>query len=118
MNHDQFIDSIMRSAGLTKANVNRFYAGLAELARKELVRNRHFVLPGLGSLRVKVRKARTGRNPRTGELMHIAPRRVVRFHAFGNLRAMINPPEEPGGAPEPHEEAIPAEQDHSSSSVS
>jgi DNA-binding protein HU-beta len=95
MNHDQFIESIMRSAGLTKANVNRFYAGLIELARKELIRNRHFVLPGLGSLRVKVRKARTGRNPRTGELMQIAPRRVVRFHAFGSLRALVNPPDAP-----------------------
>ena len=90
MNHDQFVEGVMRNAGLTKANVNRFYAGLLELARRELARNKHFVLPGLGSLRVRVRKARTGRNPRSGELMRIPARRVVRFRAFGSLRDMVN----------------------------
>ena len=57
MNRDQMIEGIMRQAGLNKANVGRFYDGLAELARKELARNKQFVLPGLGALLVRTRKS-------------------------------------------------------------
>jgi DNA-binding protein HU-beta len=106
MNHDQFVQGIMRNAGLTKANVNRFYAGLVELARKELARNKRFVLPGLGALHVKVRKGRTGRNPRTGELMKIPPRKVVRFRAFGSLRELVNPDEQAEMEPQPAGEQV------------
>lgn len=100
MNHEQFIEGVMRQAGLTKANVNRFYAGFLALARRELARNKHFVLPGLGSLNVRVRKARAGRNPRTGEMMRIPERRVVRFRAFTSLRDIVNGDAE-SGEPEP-----------------
>ena len=34
MNKDEMIDGIMRASGISKANVNRFYDGLVELAKK------------------------------------------------------------------------------------
>ena len=37
------------------------------------------VLAGVGSLHVKMRKAKVGRNPRTGVTVPIPPRRAVRF---------------------------------------
>jgi len=82
----------MRQAGLRKANVARFYAGLVELVRRELVRNKEFVLPGLGALRVRNRKARTGRNPRTGELIRIRAKKVVRFRTYSSLDELLNGP--------------------------
>jgi len=91
MNRNELVEQIMKSAGLTKANVNRFYAGLVELAKKELVKNNQFVLPGLGALRVRVRKARIGRNPRTGEPIKISRKRVVRFRAYRQLSELLNP---------------------------
>lgn len=36
-------------------------------------------LMGLGSFYVKTRKARIGRNPKTGEVVNISARRVLRF---------------------------------------
>ena len=36
-------------------------------------------LMGLGSFYVKTRKARVGRNPKTGEVVNISARRVLRF---------------------------------------
>ena len=92
MNRAQMIEGIMRGAGLSKANVARFYDGLVELARKELMRNKEFVLPGLGALRVRQRKARTGRNPRTGEPMRIPAKKVVRFRMYRSLSEMLNGP--------------------------
>jgi DNA-binding protein HU-beta len=100
MNRDQMIAGVMRSAGLSKANVNRFYDGLVDLAKKQLQSEGEFVLPGLGVLRVRVRKATTGRNPRTGETIRIPRKKVVRFRAYKDIREMLNPsaaPEEPAG---------------------
>ncbi|MDP7161887.1 MAG: HU family DNA-binding protein [Phycisphaerae bacterium] len=92
MNRNEMIEGIMRQAGLSKANVGRFYAGLVELVRKELVRNKEFVLPGLGALCVRKRKARIGRNPRTGESIQIPAKKVVRFRAYSSLGELLNGP--------------------------
>ena len=91
MKRDQMIDGIMRAAGISKANVNRFYDGLVELARKQLLSNKEFVLPGLGVLRVRTRAARVARNPRTGEKVNVPRKKVVRFRAYKELRELLNP---------------------------
>ena len=92
MKRDQMIEGIMRHAGISKANVSRFYDGLAELIRRELVRNKQFVLPGLGVLRVRHRAARTARNPQTGEPIRVAAKKVVRFRAYSALDETLNGP--------------------------
>ena len=91
MKRDQMIEGIMRSAGISKANVNRFYDGLVELARKQLLTNKEFVLPGLGVLRVRTRAARVARNQRTGEKVNVPRKKVVRFRAYKDLRELLNP---------------------------
>ena len=91
MNRDEMINGIMRASGISKANVNRFYEGLVELAKKKLAIDGQFVLPGLGVLRVKTRKARDGRNPQTGEKIRIPRKKVVRFGAYKDLKEILNP---------------------------
>ncbi len=91
MDKDQMVEGVMRSAGISKANVYRFYDGLVELAKKQLLREGEFVLPGLGILRVRVQKAREARNPRTGEKVHVARKKVVRFKAYKDLKETLNP---------------------------
>jgi len=90
MNRDQMLDGIMRAAGISKANVNRFYDGLVELAMKKLQQDGEFVLPGLGVLRVRVQKPREGRNPKTGEKIKIPRKKVVRFGAYKDLKETLN----------------------------
>ncbi len=101
MNRDEMVEGIMRASGISKANVNRFYDGLVALAMKKLASDGQFVLPGLGVLRVKVRKARDGRNPQTGEKIRIPRKKVVRFGAYKDLKEMLNP----GDAPADKQEA-------------
>ena len=106
MNRNEMVEGIMRQAGLNKANVSRFYDRLVELVKKELVRNKEFVLPGLGALRVRKRKARSGRNPQTGETIQIAAKKVVRFRTYRQLNDLLNPgrEESPSEQPLPREE--------------
>jgi DNA-binding protein HU-beta len=91
MNRDEMVDGIMRAAGISKANINRFYDGLVALAKKKLASDGEFTLPGLGVLRVKTRKAREGRNPKTGEKIRIPRKKVVRFGAYKDLKELLNP---------------------------
>ena len=50
---------------------------IAQLAYKNAKNT--FTLPGLGKLVLVNRKARTGRNPATGETIQIKAKRVVKF---------------------------------------
>lgn len=91
MNKDDIVDGILRASGISKANINRFYEGLVELAKRKLASEGEFVFPGLGVLRVRTRKARAGRNPKTGETISIPRKRVVRFGAYKELKTILNP---------------------------
>ena len=91
MKRDEMVDGIIRAAGISKANVNRFYDGLVKLAMKKLASEGEFTLPGLGTLRVRVRSAHTARNPKTGEPVQVPRKKVVRFRAYKELRDRLNP---------------------------
>ena len=47
------------------------------------------VLVGFGSFSVAKKPERTGRNPRTGAAIRIAPRNVVKFRAGAELSDML-----------------------------
>jgi len=55
------------------------------LAKDEPVRITNFA-----TLSVRHKKARMGRNPKTGEEAPILPRKVVKFHPSGNLKLKVN----------------------------
>jgi len=46
-------------------------------------------LIGFGSFLVRNRKARTGRNPKTGEMIKIKARRVPAFSAGSGLKNLV-----------------------------
>jgi DNA-binding protein HU-beta len=94
MTKDKMIEGIMRASGISKANVERFYDGLVVLAKKELQNKGEFVLPGLGAFKVRVRKARIARNPRTGEPVKVPSKKVVRFVAYSGLKDLFSKKEE------------------------
>ncbi len=47
-------------------------------------------LKGFGTFAVSEAKARTGRNPRTGEIVQIAAKKRVRFSPSKNLKDEVN----------------------------
>jgi DNA-binding protein HU-beta len=94
MTKDKMIEGVMRASGISKANVERFYDGLVVLARKELQNKGEFVLPGLGAFKVRVRKARIARNPRTGEPVKVPSKKVVRFVSYSGLKDLFSKKEE------------------------
>jgi len=75
----QLTSHIADKAGITKKAANDIIDELASVAYKETKKNGQFTFPGLGKLVLDRRKARTGRNPATGETIKIPAKKVVKF---------------------------------------
>ena len=57
---------------------------------------------GFGSFRTRQRQARTGRNPKTGEKVQVAAKKVPFFKPSKELRDLINPPTLKAATIDPH----------------
>ena len=64
---------------------------LTLLAERELKRSGEFVLPGMVKLVVQKRKARTGRNPATGQAITIPAKTVVKARIAKQLKDTVLP---------------------------
>jgi DNA-binding protein HU-beta len=73
----QIIAGMAEAAGVNKKQAAAALEGLVCLAYKGAKKG--FMIPGLGKLVLVNRKARMGRNPATGEAIHIPAKRVVKF---------------------------------------
>lgn len=73
----QIIAKIAEDNELSKAQAKSVLEGIVALAYKEAKKG--FTIPGLGKLVVVNRKARTGRNPATGETIKIPAKKVLKF---------------------------------------
>lgn len=78
MTKPEMLDAIAKDTGATKVAVESIYNALITLVAKETKKG-VFTLPGLGKFSVIQRKARTGRNPQTGETIKIAAKKAVKF---------------------------------------
>lgn len=75
----QLMAELAETWGLSKKDAQERYEALVEMLYKEVRRAGEVVLPGLGKLAKKHRKARMGRNPATGEQIHIPAKTVLKF---------------------------------------
>jgi DNA-binding protein HU-beta len=79
MTKAQLVTSLAEKTSMTKKDVKGFLEALSEVAYKEVKKNKKFTLPGFGILKLAKRKARTGRNPATGETIKIPAKTAVKF---------------------------------------
>ena len=77
MTKSQIMAKLAEKTGLKKKEVVCVMDSLVQLAYKEA--KNAFTIPGLGKLVLVNRKARMGRNPATGEAIHIPAKKVVKF---------------------------------------
>ncbi|MEO0077525.1 MAG: HU family DNA-binding protein [candidate division WOR-3 bacterium] len=79
MNKEQLVDKIAAKAAMTKKQANEALDATLGLIAGELARGGRVVLVGFGTFAVRRARARTGRNPQTGEAVPIPARRRVVF---------------------------------------
>ncbi|MCZ6670224.1 MAG: HU family DNA-binding protein [Acidobacteria bacterium] len=89
MNKGELIERVAKEAKITKVEAGRAIDSVFSSIRKTLKRGEKTSLVGFGTFSVTRRKARTGRNPQTGEPLRIPARRVVRFSSGKALKETI-----------------------------
>lgn len=77
MTKSELLTYMAKKSGLSKKAAGEFIQELVFLSYKEA--KKAFVFPGLGKLVLVDRKARLGRNPKTGETIQIPAKKVVKF---------------------------------------
>jgi DNA-binding protein HU-beta len=90
MNKAELIEAVANAADLSKADAGRAVDAVVEAVTKALKKGQQVAVVGFGTFSVKARAARSGRNPRTGETIHIAASKVPGFKAGKALKDAVN----------------------------
>ena len=91
MTKTQLVRHLAEELEVNNKSAAAFLETLANTAVKETKKNGVFVLPGLGRLKKVQRKARTGRNPQTGEPIKIKAKTVAKFYLAKAAKDAIAP---------------------------
>ncbi|MGD8322530.1 MAG: HU family DNA-binding protein [Gemmatimonadota bacterium] len=90
MNKSDLVDALADATGMTKADAGRAVDALFSpdggIISKTLKGGGRVQITGFGTFEAKHRKARTGRNPRTGETIRIAATKTPSFRAGKGLK--------------------------------
>ena len=89
MNKQELIEKVVKETGATKALAGKVLESAMENIGKTLKKGDSITFVGFGTFKTSIRKARTARNPRTGEAIKIAKRRVPRFTAGKGLKDLV-----------------------------
>ncbi|MDR0822387.1 MAG: HU family DNA-binding protein [Endomicrobium sp.] len=89
MKKPDVVKLVAEISGLTQNDANLATKALVKVIQDGLKKGELISLSGLGSFRVKSRKARMGRNPKTGDMVPVPPGRKVSFKPTTKLRKLI-----------------------------
>jgi integration host factor subunit alpha len=90
LTRDDIVEAVAEQVGFSKKQSVELVETLLELIKRILESGEDVLISGFGKFRVREKKERKGRNPATGGVMMMRPRRVVTFHCSGKLRRKIN----------------------------
>ncbi len=90
MNKADLVDKIAASTGISKTSAATAIDTFIDSVTSALKKGDRVTLVGFGTFSVLHRKARNGRNPRTGGVIKIAARRVAKFTPGVELKKHVN----------------------------
>ena len=90
MNKTELIEHIAKDTGTTKVLAGEVVESALTGIKASLASGDEVALSGFGIFKPAVRPAREGRNPATGEPLHIAESTVAKFTASKTLKEMLN----------------------------
>ena len=91
MTKAHLVDQVAAEAEVTKQDAERMVSSLFAAMSKALQSGDKLEIRGFGSFKVRDRKARKARNPRTGETVQVPAQRVATFKPSKELAALLNP---------------------------
>jgi len=89
MTKAELIETMASDAKISKAAAGKALDSMIKSVTKTLKKGNKVTLVGFGSFSVVKRKARTGRNPKTGETIKIKAKKVPKFTPGKGLKSAL-----------------------------
>lgn len=89
MTKSEFVDHVADRAAISKRDAGAAVDAVLDTIEGALSRGSEITFSGFGKFSVSQRSAREGRNPATGERIHIAASRVPKFTAGAALKKAV-----------------------------
>ncbi|MEB2338305.1 MAG: HU family DNA-binding protein [Nitrospirales bacterium] len=89
MTKEELIAKMANSAGITKVAAGTALEAFTGAVTTSLKKGQRVTLVNFGTFTISKRKARMGRNPRTGESLKIPAARIPKFSAGKELKAAV-----------------------------
>jgi nucleoid DNA-binding protein len=83
------VERVAEKTGLTRTDVAVVVDSLIDVIKKSLESGHNIEIRGFGTFKIKLRKARKARNPRTGEVVPVPDRKVPVFKPSNEFKSMI-----------------------------
>jgi DNA-binding protein HU-beta len=90
MTKQDLIEKMAAATGCTKACAGKALEGAIEAITKAVKKGDKVSLVGFGAFSLSKRKARAGRNPRTGAIIKIAAKKLPKFSAGKAFKDAVN----------------------------
>ena len=90
MTKADLVDEVSRATELSRKDSEVIVEALFESVVKALKKSDKLEVRGFGSFRIRKRKARQGRNPKTGEKVDVPEKKVPYFKPSKELKDLIN----------------------------
>ena len=90
MTKADIVDVIAAGTGLTKVETEAVVDGFIQTVIASLRDGKNIEIRGFGSFKVKKRKGRIARNPRTGEQVKVDEHYVPIFKVSKDLKSIVN----------------------------
>jgi DNA-binding protein HU-beta len=89
MNKQELIIKVAKDTGFTKSGAAAAIESVLDGITRSLKKGEPITFVGFGTFKTAQRKARTARNPQTGEAVKVPKRRVVRFTPGKALKVAV-----------------------------
>ena len=90
MNKAELIDAVTGRGDVSKREVTEIVDAFIEEIKKSVVRGDKVAISGFGIFEAQARKARLGRNPRTGETVKIKATKLPKFRPGAEFKAVVS----------------------------
>jgi nucleoid DNA-binding protein len=89
MTKADLVEEVSGKTGLTRTDVAVVVDAFLDAVKKSLENGNNIEIRGFGTFKIKQRKARKARNPRTGEEVPVPDRKVPVFKPSNEFKALI-----------------------------
>ena len=90
MNKAELIEKVASSSGVAKSDAEKVVNAFIETVQGAVAVDDKVTLPGFGAWSRSQRKARVGRNPRTGDPVNIPASKAVKFSVGAKFKEQVN----------------------------